>query len=127
MNNLWGWRASGWLGRIATFALVTIGWVFFRSHDLKYALDFLGNMSGVKSNTGLVTLKIIWTTVGIDVLIAVGLACAISFIPQEAAARIMPRGLFATVPQGVLAMLGLIYASSVLVRLGFNPFIYFQF
>jgi alginate O-acetyltransferase complex protein AlgI len=123
---LWAWRPSGWLGRISTFLLVTIGWVFFRSQDLSYARNFLQTMFSLKS-TGALNLELIYASISSEILAAAVAAFAISFIPKETATRFISTGVYATIAQSVLALAAIIYASSKIVLLGFNPFIYFQF
>ena len=45
-------RISGFLGGVFTFVVVLVGWVFFRSADLRSSLDYLATMGGLGSVSG---------------------------------------------------------------------------
>ena len=108
---------------LATFALVTVAWVFFRARDLGHAVDYLAGMASA-------SLLSVPQFGGRPLALAVALACAFCFAlewagrraehPLAAVALAWPR------PARLALYLGL--ATAVLLNAGQRQtFIYFQF
>jgi len=111
-------KAPVWLGRLYTFHLVTVAWVFFRAKTFGEATDFLGRI-GHGQQGAFIALP--WT-VG---MIALGLAC--QFGPPDAIQRLGRR--LRAMPfwaVGLLVTLVLLVVEG-LRGAGVAPFIYFQF
>ncbi|HEY7477523.1 MAG TPA: MBOAT family protein [Actinomycetota bacterium] len=104
---------------VTTFALVCIGWAFFRADSVATALDLLGRiLHGWSTPTELLTAQVLlWTAVGL----------ATQFLPHAPAEwlRARLRG-WQVVPLGVAAALFLFVLTTLGPR-GVAPFIYFQF
>jgi alginate O-acetyltransferase complex protein AlgI len=112
---------AGIAGQVATFVLVTVGWVFFRAPTLPVALDHLQAMAGLGASEVLLPFTV---TPDQGVLLALAAVCAV--FPVE---RL--RGLGApALRQGVLAsfaVVALAYSGMLIAANGFHPFIYFRF
>ena len=124
-ERLWReFRPEGWpelpqaLGILLTFHIVTISWIFFRSHSFEQALAYFGGLgAGSWSATMLTPLG--------AVLIAMGMA--LHFLPADgtrrAAIRVrgMPAGLV-----GALTGFAILVVDAMRPE-GVAPFIYYQF
>jgi|SRR5579863_5394839 len=120
-----GWRPAGTLGIIATFALVTIGWVFFRAPDLPTAIHYLAAMfllGGPADNP--VALGDYLTP---DVQFYLAIALIFAFVPFERLGRLRFDRPGALAGQLCLSGASLAYSSVLLAANSFNPFIYFRF
>jgi alginate O-acetyltransferase complex protein AlgI len=119
------WRPSGLPGIAVTFALVTIGWVFFRAPSLGDALTYLEAMfalapPAIEYHSALSNL-----TPDIVSYLAAGLFFA--FAPLDHLSRLRfdrPRIMAA---QLGFATANFAYSSLLLAANSFNPFIYFRF
>jgi alginate O-acetyltransferase complex protein AlgI len=116
---------SGWAGQIVTFFLVSIGWVFFRANDLTHAQEYLAVLFGrVGSNPQVFD----WTLmVGNEATGAFIVAAVVSFVPRTLLKGVNAGTVLTPVIQGVFAVMAVAVSASTISRLGFNPFIYFQF
>jgi len=111
--------ARRWLGRLATFHFVCIGWVFFRAQTVDQALEMLWRSltawgGGTDAVNGLL-------------LLTIAAALAAQFIPRVATANIQADA--SRLPiwvQGSIFGLWLVVVD-VLGPEGLAPFIYFQF
>jgi len=111
---------SGTVGRVVTFLLVVVGWVFFRSHSLVAAMGFLKAMVGITSQPGSVFSANYYLTA--NHVFFLGAAALIAFWPDYPTkfARLAPLRPFAAL--GVTALAIIMQSPQ-----SFNPFIYFQF
>ena len=104
---------------VSTFALVCVGWVFFRADSMATAFTLLGRLViGWTTPTELVTPLVIGT---------IALMLALQFAPQgtgHAAAGAISR--WRPVPMGLAGALAL-FVITTLGPQGVAPFIYFQF
>jgi alginate O-acetyltransferase complex protein AlgI len=108
-----------WGQRAATFALVCVGWVFFRSDSLATAFELLGRfLTGWSTPTTLVTPVVVG---------AIVLMLGLQFAPREPGRAIERRfAELAPVPMGLI--LGAVLLVIVILGpQGVAPFIYFQF
>jgi alginate O-acetyltransferase complex protein AlgI len=105
--------------RAATFALVCIGWVFFRADSLGIAFSLLGRLlTGWTTPTEFVTPLVVVTVIGM-----IGLQYwprSLGLWLQSGMSRLKPA------PFGVVLALALL-AIAILGPPGVAPFIYFQF
>jgi alginate O-acetyltransferase complex protein AlgI len=121
LKTRFGFATSGIAGQLATFALVTVGWVFFRAPTLPAALDHLQAMAGF--GTQAARLPFALTPDQVTLLV---LAAACSVFPVE---RLRNLGRPA-LQHGVLAsfaVVALAYSGMLIAANGFHPFIYFRF
>jgi alginate O-acetyltransferase complex protein AlgI len=119
------WRLTGVPAIVATFILVTIGWVFFRSPSLAAAGHYLSAMFLLGSETAGYRPVAAYLTP--DTLTYLALAVIFAFAPFERLYRLRfdRPGVLAT--QLGLSGASLVYASLMLAANSFNPFIYFRF
>jgi alginate O-acetyltransferase complex protein AlgI len=106
-----------WLGRLLTFHVVCLGWVFFRASDLSTALRVLGRLTEVGTGTGL----------NLVVVATIAVFLATQFVPSDAVGRaqaVFSR--FAVWQQGAVLVTWITVASA-LSPSGVAPFIYFNF
>jgi D-alanyl-lipoteichoic acid acyltransferase DltB (MBOAT superfamily) len=109
--------ANAWVGRVVTFQVVCLGWVFFRSSDVAEAFDILGRIFG---GTASVPLNPMVVTV-------VALMLASQFVPTSAVRRIRAGFSRWAMPAQAIALAGVLVLVDVLGPEGVPPFIYFQF
>ena len=100
--------------RVATFALVIVGWVFFRSPDLAFAGTWLSRMAAIGGTAGLVP------GTGLLVLVPVGAAVAF-FAPEAWDIR------FGTSARWTVAYAVGFVCAYIFMSGGSSPFIYYQF
>ena len=108
-----------WSQRLSTFALVCVGWVFFRSDSISTALAMLGRLLfGWATPTQVVTPLAISTMV---------LMLALQNAPRSPGLRLQQTiSRWRPVPMG-LAGAGALFVIATLGPQGVAPFIYFQF
>jgi alginate O-acetyltransferase complex protein AlgI len=108
-----------WGQRLATFALVCVGWVFFRSDSMTTAFTLLGRLLvGWTSPTEVVTPLVLGT---------IAFMLALQYAPREPGLLLQERiSRWRPVPMG-LAGAGALFVISTLGPQGVAPFIYFQF
>ena len=114
-----GRRRDGLRRCATTFALVCIGWVFFRADSLETAFALLGRLfTGWLTPTEFVTPLVVFTIAGM---------LALQFWPRGLGLRLQS-GLsrLKPVPLGVVLGLALLVIA-ILGPPGVAPFIYFQF
>ncbi len=118
----------------ATFLLVALGWVLFRSGTLHRAGGFYLLLFGLlPDGAGLEAFPEIMADRALWLAAAVGIPCAFApalgfarFLPQDAAdPDALP--LRTVLARFALSVLILVVVASELCASGFNPFIYFQF
>ena len=111
--------------------VVFIGWVFFRSPDLNYAINFLVRMSRFGSINGRVTVSV---DVSTPMMVLIAAACCMA-LPLWPRLRALGEHI-ASRPSGAIAMdLTRMILVSIFMLLSlatmavetYNPFIYFQF
>jgi hypothetical protein len=105
--------------RAATFALVCIGWVFFRSETMAIAFTMLGRLvTGWGIAPELTDALIVGTIAGM---------LALQFAPRRPALELQDR--LATLKPAVLGLVlaGALFVIATLGPTGVAPFIYFQF
>ena len=119
------WRMTGIPAVIATFSLVTIGWVFFRSPTLTAAGHYLAAMFLLGPESAGYRPVAAYLTP--DALAYLALAVFFAFAPFERLYRLRfdRPGILAT--QLALSSASLGYSSLMLAANSFNPFIYFRF
>ncbi len=107
-----------WLSRLAVFAFVTVGWVFFRAVDLSTAVTYL---------TGLVTRWGVGELVTPLVLLTIAAGMVGQFVPQKVGDALEYRA--SQLPPAVLGVgVGLfLVVVNLLGPVGVAPFIYFAF
>ena len=107
------------VGRILTFHVVCLAWVFFRAPDLGTAFAVLGRLFAGGPSTGIVTPTIV---------LLIAAALAMQWVPRGVGARL--RTAFVTLPvyaQGVSLGVLLLVVAAVSGGQGVAPFIYFRF
>jgi D-alanyl-lipoteichoic acid acyltransferase DltB (MBOAT superfamily) len=112
----WWTHALQWA---STFALVCVGWVFFRADSVGTALSMLGRLVTFQSGPS--------SLVTVPVLLAIAIGMAVQFVPRAPGAAIRSAvSRMHPVPMGIAAGLAL-FAITTLGPRGVAPFIYFQF
>ncbi|MBS2534701.1 MBOAT family protein [Catenulispora sp. NF23] len=107
------------VGRVVTFHVVCLAWVFFRAPDLGTAFAVLGRLFAGGPSTGVVTPTIV---------LLIAAALAMQWVPRGVGARL--RTAFVTLPvyaQGVSLGVLLLVIAAVSGGQGVAPFIYFRF
>ena len=108
-----------WLQRVATFNLVCVGWVFFRSDSVTTAFSMLNRLvTGWTTPSVLVTPMVVFATLG---------TLALQFVPPEPAVLLQNR--ISTLKPAVMgAAFGIaLVFTAALGPQGVAPFIYFRF
>lgn len=106
-----------WVGRVITFHVVCLAWVFFRATSLDNAFEVIGSLTDLGSNTGM----------NLVAAIVIVLFIALQFVPAERVGLLQAR--FSALhawQQGVLLAVWLAFTSA-LSPVGVAPFIYFNF
>ncbi|MEA2551685.1 MAG: alginate O-acetyltransferase complex protein AlgI [Actinomycetota bacterium] len=108
-----------WGQRLATFAFVCLGWVFFRADSLGTAFGLLGRfLAGWGTPTTLVGPLLVGT---------IGLSLGLQLAPRGSGAWIRERvGTLRPLPMGLL-FAGVLFITTSLGPQGVAPFIYFRF
>jgi hypothetical protein len=107
-----------WLSRLAVFAFVTVGWIFFRAVDMSTAITYL---------TGLVTRWGVGDLVTPLVLLTIAAGMIGQFVPQKVGDALEYRA--SKLPPALLGVgVGLfLVVANLLGPVGVAPFIYFAF
>jgi len=106
-----------WLGRLVTFHVVCLGWVFFRAPSLTEAFAVLDRLTSLGTGTG----------VNLMVVATIGVFLASQFVPSGTVGR--AQASFSRMPawqQGAALAVWLAFTSA-LAPAGVAPFIYFAF
>jgi alginate O-acetyltransferase complex protein AlgI len=123
-----GFAMSGFMGQAVTFVLVMIGWVFFRSPNLSFAVDYLAVMAHIGTQQAAVqTMPIL---LGPDKVTFLVVATLCAIFPTE---RLQKLGFFdgsgnvVVGLDGAIAVALMAFSCMLIAANGFNPFIYFRF
>ena len=108
-----------WGQRLSTFALVCVGWVFFRADSMATAFELLGRLvTGWTTPTEAVTPLVVG---------AIALILALQYAPREPGLVLQERlSTWRPIPMG-LAFAVVLFLIATLGPQGVAPFIYFQF
>jgi alginate O-acetyltransferase complex protein AlgI len=119
------WRPPRFIGVVATFALVSIGWVFFRSPTLAAAGHYLQAMFllGPAASASLPLAHYLT----LDVVTYLGLGAIFAFAPFDRLFRLRFDRIGLLAAQFALSTLSLAASMLLLAANSFNPFIYFRF
>lgn len=120
------------VNRIYTLLVVMIAWVFFRSPDFSFALNYIGKMFGANSTTLVTQPYNIYLTKDVFFILIVAVVFSTGWIndikERLQSAAFGQRMLRVWTPLEYTGTLVLLLLCSVyLTRQGFNPFIYYQF
>lgn len=112
------------LSNAITFLLVSIGWVFFRSEGLNYAIKYIKALFTYSFSKG-----VDMAMVGINpkTFIALFLAVILSFIRTEWLTKFYYKLKYRDLLKYAFSLIILIYSLSTLSTGSFSPFIYFKF
>ncbi|HEX2131657.1 MAG TPA: MBOAT family protein [Actinophytocola sp.] len=112
--------------RALTFALVVVGWVFFRSTDMAQALTMIGHMLLPDFTGATDVVAEAFTNQRTLILLA---ALAIVFLPAHPTGPLLEssRSRPATVLRVTVMTAGLFYAAILVATGTFSPFLYYQF
>lgn len=121
-------RISGILGNIYTMLAVMLGWVIFRSVDLKSGFDYLRLLLGLQPKAAAFIFFPFQYYLQRDVILYLAAAIFFAWLPVER----FEHGGFWKSAQGIAvggaaSLFLVLYCAIVLSTVGFNPFIYFQF
>lgn len=122
LKNKFGFRMTGICGRLITFFIVMLGWVFFRANSIEDAFRIFSVMLGSVSIAGYqyytycyyIYPKIIITGI---------IAFFTAIIPFTKVREYLNKGFI----KGIFAIIILIISMAFLSDASFTPFIYFQF
>jgi alginate O-acetyltransferase complex protein AlgI len=124
------------LGHLYTLLVIMVGWVFFRSPDLAYALHFIAVMFTGSSQVSLPYDISRFMTTEIMVGVAAGIICSVPvaslFERLPARLALSPRGGLLLSKSSLLVyviyLCGIFFISTMsLASSTYNPFIYFRF
>ena len=107
-----------------SFILVGIGWVFFRSESLSYALRYLKAMFTLSFAEGINFYNM---DISLKTFVALLLAVLISFIRYERFQDVFDRLKSKDIIKYVFSLIILIYSLAALSSGTYSPFIYFKF
>jgi len=124
LKEKFGFVPSGFPGQLATFFLVVVGWVFFRSTSIGAAFQYLSVMAHLHPDPISMFSVLFYLTNNYLAFLILGMAFA--FIPLERFPRLRQTGLRQAGELAGIAAL-LVYDSALMAANGFNPFIYFRF
>jgi alginate O-acetyltransferase complex protein AlgI len=119
------WRPSGLGGIVLSFALVTIGWVFFRASTVTDAVHYLSAMFFFGAAGREYRSLASYLTPDIQFYLAIGLFFA--FAPLQRLSWLRVDRPLVMAQQLGFSALSLTYSSLLLAANSFNPFIYFRF
>ncbi|CAN5500741.1 hypothetical protein BH10ACT1_BH10ACT1_26010 [soil metagenome] len=106
-----------WLGRLVTFHVVCLGWVFFRAPTLTEAFAVLKRLTHLGTGSG----------INLVVVATIAVFLASQFVPSDAVGK--AQAAFSRMPvwgQGIILAVWLAFTSA-LAPAGVAPFIYFAF
>jgi hypothetical protein len=106
-----------WVGRLVTFHVVCLGWIFFRASSVADAFDVLGRIVGGTASAALNPM----------VVVVVAAMLASQFVPTGAVRRVRAGFSRWALPAQAIALAGVLVVVDVLGPQGVPPFIYFQF
>jgi len=106
-----------WAGRLITFHVVCLAWVFFRAESMSAAFEVLGRLT----NGGPAPL------VTTAVLLAIVVGLAVQYLPDGATLRVQAAFSRLTVPAQGLALGVTLMLVDAFANPGVAPFLYFQF
>jgi D-alanyl-lipoteichoic acid acyltransferase DltB (MBOAT superfamily) len=109
--------ARRWVGRLVTFHVVCLGWVFFRSPTLSEAFEVLGRLASPGTGTG----------VNLVVVATIATFLATQFVPPDAVGRAQAWFSRRSGWQQGVALAVFLMVTSALSPTGVAPFIYFAF
>lgn len=121
------------VNRIYTLLVVMIAWVFFKSANIDFALEYIGRMFGSSQHAGAIpTSYTMYLTIDFVVLFVIALLLSTGWI-EQLITRFRDNPTFQKLSaiwrpvaySGSLVLL--IICSMYLTKQGYNPFIYFQF
>ncbi len=122
------------LATLLTFALVALGWIFFRAETLEGAILFIQRLFAWSTwSEPSTNLPLLWPDlIGHRTWFVLGFAAFFSFMPEN---WWRARGWDAAVPVNarhailrvLIGLLCLLLASAALANQSYNPFIYFRF
>jgi alginate O-acetyltransferase complex protein AlgI len=114
------------LKHVYTLLVVMVGWVFFRSDTLSFALEYIGRMVGISPGANYSSLVLInHYTLLILVLAIIFTAPVRSLITRGIAST--TAGSIALIGRCAFYLILLVWAIDELAIASYNPFIYFRF
>jgi alginate O-acetyltransferase complex protein AlgI len=127
-------RMPAFVGTLITFALVTVGWVFFRTENLSDALVYLSRLTAWSSwSAAFTNPALLWPDVlNHRTLAVLALAAVFSFITEKWWCRhgwddVLPATRRHAGLRLAVAVFCIVLASASLAGQSYNPFIYFRF
>lgn len=116
-----------WLAHLYTLAVVTVGWVLFRSPDLAYAAGLLGVLAGAGQVEPVLHPLVHFLDPKLSTIALLGLLGSTPAL-AELGSRLQPRTPTVWALARTAAVAGLLIASAMTLSAGtHNPFIYFRF
>jgi alginate O-acetyltransferase complex protein AlgI len=115
--------------RLYMIILVMIGWVMFRADNISSAINYLGNMFGISStcfidvNFFIDFLEIKWI-IFVSILLSTPI---FRIIIEQIRKKIGKLEEIEAISKSLIASSILIVSTILLINLGYNPFLYFQF
>jgi alginate O-acetyltransferase complex protein AlgI len=126
LHNRYRWRPSGLLGWAVTMLLVMIGWVFFRSPTIEFALAYLHALAGF-GNVHLSDQVWLAMTPGRIFFLFVAGGFAVASYNVSLTRIPVTAGPLTLLGVNAVSLIIFIYSLSLIAANGFNPFIYFRF
>ena len=119
-------KTPKFIKHVYTMLLVTIGWVFFASTDLTYAIEYIKVMFGLGHNVLIDNAGIyyLYTNVIMFIILAICSTPILKNMLDKGVAKSRP--LYMNISL-VIHMLVLFLATAYLVNETYNPFLYFRF
>ncbi len=119
-------KTPNFIKHIYTMLLVMIGWVFFASIDLGYALEYIKVMFGLGNNVIIDNTGIYYLSTNMIMFIILTL-CSTPLIKNKLDRMIIKSRISYINPTLIAHMLILFLTTAYLVNETYNPFLYFRF
>ncbi len=128
LRNRFRFQFSGITGNLYTMLMVMLGWVFFRSADLKSAVNLLKLLLGLQPAANSFIYFPASYYLKPDLVLYLIAAVIFAWLPIE---RFEKHRFWVSAPGvamcGTASLALIVYSGIVLSTVGFNPFIYFRF
>ena len=119
-------KTPNFIKHIYTMILVMIGWVFFASTNLGYAVEYIKIMFGLGNNVLIdnVGIYYLYTNIVMFVILSI---CSTPIIKNKLDRMVIKSKTSYINPTLIVYMLILFLATAYLVNETYNPFLYFRF
>lgn len=122
LKHRYNFEMKGLFGRLFTFFIVMIGWVFFRAPSVRGAFEFIKVMLGMEKLAGFQYYEF-----GYYIYLKITAVAIIAFIGVFFKFNKLRERLDGSIVKGIIALVILVVSMAYMSDASFTPFIYFQF